>query len=67
MIKDQELSIQEDRDAVTVASIAQWKFVSFSQEQIDRIIEAIAKDAYEQAEHFAILAVTETQIGVIEH
>ncbi|MGE7693691.1 aldehyde dehydrogenase family protein [Lysinibacillus sp. NPDC094177] len=68
MIKDQDLlSIQEARDAVTAASIAQKKFSSFSQEQVNRIIEAIAKDAYEQAENLAILAVTETQMGVIEH
>lgn len=68
MIKDHDLlSIQEARDAVKKASIAQKKFASFSQEQVDRIIEAIAKDANEQAENLAILAVTETQMGVIEH
>jgi len=40
MIKDQDLlSIQEARDAVMAASSAQKKFSSFSQEQVDRIIE----------------------------
>ncbi|MGG2081070.1 aldehyde dehydrogenase family protein [Lysinibacillus pakistanensis] len=68
MIKDQDLlSIQEARDAVMAASSAQKKFSSFSQEQVDRIIEAIAQAAFEQAENLAILAVTETQMGVIEH
>lgn len=68
MIKDQDLlSIQEVRDAVVEAAEAQKVYASYSQQQVDAIVQAIAEEAYRQAEHLAVLAVTETKMGVIEH
>ncbi|MGY4795304.1 aldehyde dehydrogenase family protein [Lysinibacillus fusiformis] len=68
MVKDQDLlSIQEARDGIAAASLAQKMYASFTQEQVDRIVEAIAQAAYKQAENLAILAVTETRMGIIEH
>ncbi len=68
MVKDQDLlSIQEARDGVAAAALAQKKYTSFTQEQVDLIIEAIAHEAYKQAENLAIRAVTETKMGIIEH
>lgn len=42
-------------------------YASFTQEQVDRIVETIAQVAYKQAENLAVLAVTETKMGIIEH
>ncbi len=68
MVRDQDLlSIQEARDGIAAASLAQKMYASFTQEQVDRIVEAIAQAAYKQAENLAILAVTETKMGIIEH
>lgn len=65
---DQDLrSIQEMRQAVSRAKKAQQKFMSFSQEKIDAIVEAIAKAAYRQSEKLAKMAVEETGMGVVEH
>src|SRR5690625_957885 len=65
---DQDLrSIQEMRQAVSRAKKAQQKFMSFSQEKIDGIVEAIAKAAYRQSEKLAKMAVEETGMGVVEH
>lgn len=60
MVRDQDLvSIQEARDGIAAASIAQKMYASFTQEQVDRIVETIAQAAYKQAENLAVLAVTE--------
>lgn len=68
MVRDQDLvSIQEARDGIAAASIAQKMYASFTQEQVDRIVEAIAQAAYKQADNLAVLAVTETKMGIIEH
>ena len=59
-------SIQEVRDLVANAKIAQKELASFSQEQIDRIICEIAKDCAANAQTLAKMAVEETGFGVWE-
>ncbi|MDN4526633.1 acetaldehyde dehydrogenase (acetylating) [Fictibacillus fluitans] len=61
------LSMQEMRNAVENAKKAQRKFSKFTQEQVDRVIDAIAETAYKESLHLAELAVKETGLGVIEH
>ncbi|MCT4595510.1 MAG: aldehyde dehydrogenase family protein [Anaeromicrobium sp.] len=46
---------------------AQKEFESFSQEQVDMMVKAIAKVVYDNAESLARLAVDETGMGVYEH
>ncbi len=48
------------------ARTAQALYASFSQEQVDRCVRAIAKIVYDNAESLARLAVDETQMGVYE-
>jgi acetaldehyde dehydrogenase (acetylating) len=60
-------SIQEMRDAVRRAKVAQAKFQEFSQEQVDHIIKHVAEAAYQESEILARLAVEETGMGVVEH
>lgn len=57
------LSIQEVRELVARAAEAQKKFASFSQEQVDAIVEACAAAATEAGEQLARLAVEETGYG----
>ena len=59
-------SIQEVRDLVANAKIAQKELASYSQEQIDRIICEIAKDCAANAQTLAKMAVEETGFGVWE-
>lgn len=59
-------SIQEVRDLVANAKIAQKELATFSQEQIDRIICEIAKDCAANAQTLAKMAVEETGFGVWE-
>ncbi|WP_134705007.1 acetaldehyde dehydrogenase (acetylating) [Ammoniphilus sp. YIM 78166] len=61
------LSQQEMRMAVEAAKKAQRTFESFSQEEVDRIVKAMADAAYEKAFELARMAVEETGLGVIEH
>ena len=66
MVRDQDLvSIQEARDGIATLRLRKM-YASFTQE-VDRIVEAIAQAAYKQAENLAVLAVTETKMGIIEH
>lgn len=60
-------SIQEMREAVQKAKKAQETFMTFSQEKIDSIVEAVANAAYKKSEELAYLAVEETEMGVAEH
>lgn len=60
-------SIQEMRDAVQRAKEAQQKFESFTQEQVDHIVEKVADAAYKASERLAEMAVAETGMGVVEH
>ena len=57
-------SIQEVRDLVAKAQTAQAEFASYSQEQVDRIVKAIAEACAAQAEPLAKMAVEETGFGV---
>jgi acetaldehyde dehydrogenase (acetylating) len=63
-LRDRDLiSIQEARELAARAAAAQKKFATFSQEQVDAIVEACAKSAAENAEPLARTAVEETGFG----
>lgn len=65
---DQDLqSIQEMRHAVKRAKEAQQKYLSFSQQQVDEIVERVAKAAYSKSLELAKMAVEETGMGIVEH
>ncbi|WP_147534361.1 aldehyde dehydrogenase family protein [Bacillus marasmi] len=67
-IVDQDLvALQEMREAVRKAKQAQLQYMSYSQEQVDRIVKAVAEAAYAQSYRLAALAVQETGMGVVEH
>lgn len=57
------LSIQEVRTLVKKAKVAQEKLSQMSQEQIDKIVKAIADNAFENAEKLAKMANEETGFG----
>lgn len=57
-------SIQEVRNLVAKAKAAQEEYANFTQEQVDRIVQAIAQACASQAERLAKLAVEETGFGV---
>ena len=61
------LSIQEARDLVGRALIAQRAFANATQEVVDRVVTAMARAASQAAEPLARLAVDETGMGVYEH
>ncbi|NLY70563.1 MAG: aldehyde dehydrogenase family protein [Clostridiales bacterium] len=48
------------------ARVAQKEFESYSQEQVDELVMAVAKTVYDNAEYLAKIAVEETQMGVFE-
>ncbi len=63
-LRDSDLiSIQEARQAVERASEAQQKFASFSQTQVDAVVDSCAKAATAAGEQLARLAVEETGYG----
>ncbi len=63
-VRDRDLiSVQEARELVARAAEAQRKFASFSQEQVDAIVEACATAATEAGEQLARTAVEETGYG----
>jgi acetaldehyde dehydrogenase (acetylating) len=65
---DQDLlSLQEMREAVKKAKEAQRHYEEFSQEAVDRIVEAVAKAAFAKKDELAKMAVEETGMGVAEH
>jgi acetaldehyde dehydrogenase (acetylating) len=59
-------SIQEARDMLERAHAAQRAFAKASQEQVDRVVTAMAQAASAAAESLARLAVDETGMGVYE-
>ncbi|MBX6395949.1 MAG: acetaldehyde dehydrogenase (acetylating) [Alicyclobacillaceae bacterium] len=61
------VALQLLRDAVSAAKAAQQEFASFSQEQVDRVVQAMAEAAEREAEALAREAVEETGFGVVEH
>ena len=63
-LRDRDLiSIQEARELVARAAVAQKQFSAFSQEQVDVVVEACAKAAADNAEVLARTAVQETGYG----
>jgi acyl-CoA reductase-like NAD-dependent aldehyde dehydrogenase len=67
MLEDKDLrSIQEVRTKVDLAYEAFQKYRSFSQEQVDRIIDHVAAVARANAESLARLAVEETRYGNVK-
>ena len=63
-LRDRDLlSIQQARDLVGRAATAQRQFASFSQEQVDSVVEACAAAASEAAGDLARRAVQETGFG----
>ena len=60
-------SIQEARRLIESSFAAQKKFIDFSQEQVDRICEAMADGAYQAAERLGRMATEETTFGVPRH
>jgi acetaldehyde dehydrogenase (acetylating) len=59
-------SIQEARDLLRAAESAVFDMLSFSQEEVDRIVKAMADAAYNNAEKLARMAVDETGFGKYE-
>ena len=64
MTLDKDLqSIQEVRDLIQKAKAAQVEFHSYSQEQVDRITEAMAEAGYAEAARLGRMACEETGFG----
>jgi len=64
MSLDKDLqSIQEVRDLCKKAKEAQLKFKSYSQEQVDKIVKAMAETGYRESERLAKMACEETGFG----
>jgi len=61
------ISIQEARRLVARCHAAQQTFMGFSQEQVDRVCQAMAEAAYQAAERLGKLAAEETTYGVPRH
>ncbi|MGB9105339.1 MAG: aldehyde dehydrogenase family protein, partial [Terriglobales bacterium] len=62
-----ERSVAEARDLIERAYKAFLEFQTFTQEQVDRIVDAVAAAATANAEKLARIAVEETTYGVVEH
>ena len=62
-----ERSVAEARELIERAYKAFLEFRNFTQEQVDRIVDAVAAAATANAEKLARLAVEETTYGVVEH
>jgi acetaldehyde dehydrogenase (acetylating) len=60
-------SIQEARDLVARAAVAQRTFAGATQERVDNVVRAMAGAASRAAEPLARQAVEETGMGVYEH
>ena len=60
-------SVQEARDLVAKAAVAQRRFAAADQKTVDAIVRARATAASANAERLARLAVDETGMGVYEH
>lgn len=61
------LAIQEMRTAVSTAKKAQALYQGYSQEEVDKIVQAIAEAAFEASERLGEMAVEETGMGVAAH
>lgn len=60
-------SIQEARSLAQTAYEAQQEFFHFSQEQVDRICQAMADAAYRESERLGQMAAEETGYGIPAH
>ncbi len=60
-------SIQQVRDLLKQAKQAQTELAAMSQEQLDRIVAAVAGAGQQNARCLAELAVEETGFGIVEH
>lgn len=66
MLTDKDLqSIQETRDLSLIAKKAQLEFKHFTQEQVDKIVKAMADTAYHEAERLAKMACEESGFGKV--
>jgi acetaldehyde dehydrogenase (acetylating) len=67
MILDKDLlSIQQARELARLAKSAQEEFQHFSQEQVDKIVKAMAEAGYEASEKLAKMACDESGFGKYE-
>lgn len=66
-MKEQTDALDEVHDKVKRANEAQQKYMDFSQQQVDKIVKAIADAAYVNALALAKMAVEETGMGVVTH
>lgn len=68
MAVDKDLqSIQEARDLARKAKEAQLEFKHYNQEQVDKIVKAMADAGYKASEKLAKMAHEETGFGIVEH
>ncbi|MEX0747535.1 MAG: aldehyde dehydrogenase family protein [Rhodothermales bacterium] len=64
---DQDLrSIQEARDLIAAARAAQGRYATFSQEQVDAVVAAMAAAGIDHARRLAEMACKETGFGRVE-
>lgn len=61
------LSIQEVRNLIEKAYNAQKVLATLSQEEIDKIVKAMAEEGARASQWLAKVAAEETEIGVYEH
>ena len=67
MILDKDLlSIQEARNLAAKAKEAQLEYQHFSQQQVDKIVKAMAEAGYEASEKLAKIACDESGFGIVE-
>ena len=67
MILDKDLlSIQEARNLAAKAKEAQLEYQHFSQQQVDKIVKAMAEAGYQASEKLAKMACEESGFGVYE-
>ncbi|MBI3268664.1 MAG: aldehyde dehydrogenase family protein [Planctomycetes bacterium] len=59
-------SIQQARDLLARAKKAQQALAEFSQEEVDRVVQAMCEAGYAKAEELARMAVEETQMGTVD-
>ena len=62
-----ERSVAEARELIERAYKAFLEYQLFSQEQVDRVVDAVAAAATANAEKLARIAVEETTYGIVEH
>lgn len=60
-------AIEEVNRKVQLANEAQLEYAQFTQQQVDKIVKAIADAAFAKSEYLAKLAVEETGMGVVAH